>query len=99
MLAKGTGIDVEFPGGEVVTGIVTHMANSWTTDPRDSTSDPQLAAEISLDSALDSTASLNELDVEVRLLATQARANLGELQALVAAVDDSNAWDWHKALT
>jgi len=35
----------------------------------------------------------------VRLLATQARVNLGELQALVAAVDDPNAWGWHKALT
>jgi len=56
VLGEGTELDVEFPGGEVVTGIVPYLANSWTTDPLDPTSDPQLAAEISLDSVPDSTA-------------------------------------------
>jgi len=54
MLAEGTEIDVEFPGGEVVAGTVSDLASSSTTDPLDPTADPQLAVEISLNSVPES---------------------------------------------
>ena len=88
MLAEGTEIDVEFPGGEVVTGTVTALASSSTTDPLDPTADPQLAVEISLDSVPESATELNELDVEVRLVDNLAvGATVVPASALVATAD------------
>lgn len=88
MLAEGTEIDVEFPGGEVVTGTVTDLASSSTTDPLDPTADPQLAVEISLNSVPESAAELNELDVEVRLVdSLAAGATVVPASALVATAD------------
>jgi len=88
MLAEGTEIDVEFPGGEVVTGTVTDLASSSTTDPLDPTAGPQLAVEISLNSVPESAAELNELDVEVRLVdKLAAGATAVPASALVATAD------------
>ena len=88
MLAEGTEIDVEFPGGEVVTGTVTALASSSTTDPLDPTADPQLAVEISLDSVPESATELNELDVEVQLVDNLAvGATVVPASALVATAD------------
>ena len=88
MLAEGTEIDVEFPGGEVVTGTVANLASSSTTDPLDPTSAPQLAVEISLNSIPDSATGLNELDVEVRLVDNLAAgATVVPASALVATAD------------
>ncbi|MCP5031267.1 MAG: peptidoglycan-binding protein, partial [Actinomycetia bacterium] len=88
MLAEGAEIDVEFPEGEIVTGTVTDLANSSTTDPLDPTSEPQLAVEISLNSVPDSATDLNELDVEVRLVDNLAAgATVVPASALVATAD------------
>ena len=88
MLAEGTEMEVEFPGGEVVTGTVVDLANSSTTDPLDPTAAPQLAVEISLNSVPESAAELNELDVEVRLVDNLAAgATVVPASALVATAD------------
>lgn len=88
LLAEGTEIDVEFPGGEVVTGIVTDVASSSTTDPLDPTANPQLAVEISLNSVPESVADFNELDVDVRLVdRLAAGATVVPASALVATAD------------
>ncbi|MCP3857276.1 MAG: hypothetical protein GY698_21515 [Actinomycetia bacterium] len=88
VLAEGTEIDVEFPEGEIVTGTVTDLANSSTTDPLDPTSEPQLAVEISLESVPDSATDLNELDVEVRLVDNLAAGvTVVPASALVSTAD------------
>ena len=88
MLAEGAELDVDFPDGEIVTGTVTYMANSSTTDPLDPTADPQLAVEMSLDSVPASATDLNELDVEVRLVDNLAAdATVVPASALVATAD------------
>ncbi len=88
MLAEGTEIDIEFPGGELVTGTVAYLASSSTTDPLDPTAGPQLAVEISLNSVPESAAELNELDVEVRLVdRLAANATVVPASALVATAD------------
>ncbi len=88
MLAEGTEMEVEFPGGEVVTGKVTDLASSSTTDPLDPTAAPQLAVEISLNSVPESAAELNELDVKVRLVDNLAAdATVVPASALVATAD------------
>ncbi|NNF70366.1 MAG: peptidoglycan-binding protein [Acidimicrobiia bacterium] len=88
LLAEGTEIDVEFPGGEIVTGTVTDLASSSTTDPLDPSADPKLAVEITLDSVPDSAEALNELDVEVRLVDNLAAGvTVVPASALVATAD------------
>ncbi|MCP5034550.1 MAG: efflux RND transporter periplasmic adaptor subunit, partial [Actinomycetia bacterium] len=74
--------------GEIVTGTVTDLANSSTTDPLDPTSEPQLAVEISLESVPDSATDLNEFDVEVRLVDNLAAGvTVVPASALVSTAD------------
>ncbi len=87
-LAEGAEVDVEFPDGAVVTGVVAEIATASTVDPTDPTADPELAVEISLAEVPESAAGLSEVDVEVRLVdELVAEATVVPASALVAAAD------------
>ncbi|MEO0492933.1 MAG: peptidoglycan-binding domain-containing protein, partial [Actinomycetota bacterium] len=87
-LAEGATVDIEFPDGSVVTGTVSDVASSSTTDPTNPTADPTLAVEIALDSVPESAAGLNELDVDVIIVDDLAAgATVVPASALVATSD------------
>ena len=87
-LTEGGEVDVEFPDGSIVTGTVTEVASSSTTDPTDPTADPTLAVEIALPSVPASAAELTELDVDVLIIdALAAGATVVPASALVATLD------------
>ncbi|MFK8022621.1 MAG: peptidoglycan-binding protein [Ilumatobacter sp.] len=67
-LALGTVIDVEFPGGEIVQGTVTDVADATTIDPMDPDAEATLGIEIELDAVPESVAALNEVDVVVKVV-------------------------------
>ena len=87
-LPEGAQVDIEFPDGSIVTGTVTEVASSSTTDPTDPTADATLAVEISVASVPESAADLNELDVEVLIVDNLAAgATVVPASALVATLD------------
>jgi peptidoglycan hydrolase-like protein with peptidoglycan-binding domain len=67
-LSEGASVDIEFPDGSLVAGVVTKVATSSTIDPTDPNADPQLAVEIAVADIPASASGLNELDVEVKLV-------------------------------
>lgn len=64
-LPEGGTVDIELPGGEVVTGTVTQVAVSSVTDPTDPTAEPMLPVEVTVDAVPSDIAALNEVEVTV----------------------------------
>jgi peptidoglycan hydrolase-like protein with peptidoglycan-binding domain len=87
-LALGTEVDVEFPGGETVTGTVVSVASSSTVDPSDAEAEATLAVEITLSTVPETVSSLNEVDVVVKLVdELAAGVTTVPVSALVATGD------------
>ena len=87
-LVEGAEVDVEFPDGSIATGVVAEIASSSTTDPTNPSARPTLAVEIALPEVPPSTAGLNELDVEVKIVDELAvAATVVPASALVATLD------------
>jgi peptidoglycan hydrolase-like protein with peptidoglycan-binding domain len=87
-LALGAEVDVEFPDGEIVTGTVTEVASSSTSDASDPEAEAELAVEISLPTVPESVASLDEVDVVVKLVDEVAlQVTAVPVSALVATGD------------
>lgn len=91
-ITEGDAIDIELPDGTVVSGTVTEVAISSTTDPTDPTADPVLPIEITLEAVPESVAGLNELQVDVLLVDELVTgAVLVPVTALVATGDGGYA--------
>lgn len=87
-LLEGAQVEVEFPDGSVVAGVVTAIATSSSKDPTNPEAEAQLAVEISLSEVPDSALNFNELDVEVKLVEDLATgATVVPAAALVATAD------------
>ena len=87
-LVEGAEIDIEFPDGSIVTGVVNKIASSSTPNPTDPAAGPTLAVEIALREVPLSAAELNELDVEVKIVDELAvGATVVPASALVATAD------------
>ncbi len=81
-------LDVEFPDGSIVTGVVVDVASSSVADPTNPDASPTLAVEIELPTVPESVADLNELDVEVLVVdELVAGATVVPASALVSAGD------------
>ncbi|MEM9561527.1 MAG: peptidoglycan-binding protein [Actinomycetota bacterium] len=91
-LSEGAEVDVEFPDGTTVVGIVTDVASSSTIDPTDPDAEAQLAVEIAIAEVPASAAGLIELDVEVKLVdELAAGATVVPASALVVTADGGYA--------
>ncbi len=91
-LTEGASVDVEFPDGAIVAGIVTEVATSSTLDPTDPDAEAELTVEIALPSVPDSVAGLNELDVDIRLVdELAAGVTVVPASALVVTADGGYA--------
>lgn len=87
-LVEGAEIDIEFPDGSIVTGVVNKIASSSTPNPTDPAAGPTLAVEIALREVPLSAAELNELDVVVKIVDELAvGATVVPASALVATAD------------
>ena len=67
-LAVGTVIDVQFPDGESVPGTVVDVGDRTTVDATDPDAEAMLSVEIRLDSVPESVATLDEVDVVVKVV-------------------------------
>ncbi len=87
-LTEGSVLDVEFPDGSIVPGVVVDIASSSVADPTNPDASPTLAVEIELSTVPESVAELNELDVEVLVVdELAAGATVVPASALVSAGD------------
>ncbi len=87
-ITEGSVLDVEFPDGSIVTGVVVDVASSSVVDPTNPDASPTLAVEIELLSVPESVADLNELDVKVLVVdELAAGATVVPASALVSAGD------------
>lgn len=91
-LPLGAAVEVEFPDGERVPGVVTEVATTSQLDPTDPGAEPTLAVTIEISQLPASAAGLSEVDVDV-LVTTEvaAGATVVPATALVGVGDGTFA--------